>query len=472
MKNFIKVKIFFIVIIFFTLSCSNDNRTVARFGRHTISLDEFREAYLEVLKQPDKFDSRELRESFLDEMINRRLLAEQARNNGMAQDERLQLKIEAFQNKCLRDEHYQQVIAPKIHIDDGLVKKTYLFTREQRRVKHLFFRTKARADSAYKLLQQGAEFDELATMVFKDSSLAHSGGDLGWVHFDQMEYDMATTAFTLQLNKISPPVRSSYGYHILKVVDWKKDPFVTAEEFQRNYQNTQKLLESKIGEKIAYQYIDEMMGRTKIQVRSDAIKFVGEKLYRLMSESMKDLPERNSPHLLPNELQTVEADLWKMRNEPMIFIDGEKITIGQFISHLPYLPRTAFQKSYKTVLDFAIRDFKLTQQAKQLGFEHSETVLMKTSLFEENLIQLKLRKQIIDNIQVTDREIEQKYEALATGKKISVPFKDYRDVLARQISTEKKTTEVSNFVNKLKQGITIEKNVQLIHEYFESIPGT
>jgi len=456
----------------FIIDCSkNDNPIVARLGQHTISLTEFREAYLDVLKQPDKNDSKKLRESFLDEMINRRLLADQARKNGIAEDERLQFKIEAYKNKWLRDEHYQQVIAPKIHINDALVKKTYLLTREQRRVKHLFFETKARADSAYEILQQGVTFDELAKMIFKDSSLARSGGDLGWVQFDQMEYDLATTAFTLQLNKISPPVRSTYGYHLLKIVDWKKDPFIAEEEFQRDYQNTHKLLESKIGEKIAYEYIDEMMSRTKIQVRSDAVKFVGDKLNKLISESMKNLPERNLSHLMPGEMETIEAGLWEMRNEPMIFIDGETVTIGQFISHLPYIPQSAFQKSYKTVLDFAIRDFNLIQQAKNIGLEQSKTVLMKTNLFEEYLVQLKLRKKIIDNIQVTDSEIEQKYRALTEGKKINFPFKDYREVLARQIVNEKKTTAVSYFIRKLKQDLTIEKNVGLIHEYYKSISG-
>ncbi|MFQ6009071.1 MAG: peptidylprolyl isomerase, partial [Candidatus Zixiibacteriota bacterium] len=148
---------------------------------------------------------------FLKILIDYRLLAAKAKEIGLDQDEHIQLKVDAYRNKCLRDAHYEKVIAPKIEYDEQDVKEAYRFWREQRRVKHLFFPEKAQADSAYRLLLAHPErFDMLAEAVFDDTTLANSGGDLGWVYWEQMEYDMGQAAFRLPLNQISQPLRSTF----------------------------------------------------------------------------------------------------------------------------------------------------------------------------------------------------------------------------------------------------------------------
>ncbi len=459
----------FLILLLLTSACTKkQNPIVAQFGDHSITLDEFRIAYLEVLKQPRVFDSKETRELFLDELINRKLLADAARLEKLDTNEKLQYQVEAYQNKCLRDEHYQRIIVPKVKVGDELLEQTFLFTQEQRRIKHLFFETKAQSDSAYSLLEQGkASFDQLAKIIFKDTTLANSGGDLGWVDWDQMEYDLANTAFHAQIDSISQPVRSTYGYHILKVVDWKKNPLVSKDDFQQQRDNTADLLKLKVGQKIAAEYIDRMMKQTKVEVRSDAIRFVGEKLQQLLAKQTADTSEIN---LTSEEIESIQASLWDMRNEPMIFIDDETITIGLFIAQLFYIPRSALKKSFKTVLDFAIRDFKLTQEARAMGLENkSETVQMKTALFEEYRLQIMFRKKLIDDIQITEDDIKKEFDELNVSRKINASLDEYREVIERNLLTDRKATEVPNYIRKLREGLTIQTNVQVIHDYYAGV---
>lgn len=462
------LRLSFLILLLMTPYCSQkQNPIIARFGNHTITLNEFRIAYLETLKQPKVFDSRETRERFLDELINRKLLAEAAGQEKLDADERLHYQVEAYKNKCLRDEHYQQIIEPKVDFNEDLLKQTYIFSREQRRIKHLFFENKVPADSAYNwLLYDKVSFDELAKIVFKDSALANSGGDLGWVDWDQMEFDLANVAFKSDLNSISKPVRSTYGYHVVKVVDWKKNPLISENEYQQNRENTSHLLKLKMGEKIAFEYIEQMMNETKIQVRSDAVRFVGEKLTQFLNRSSADTTVNME------EIESIQSSLWDMRHEPIFFIDNKTITIGQFVANLVYVPRSALKKSFKTVLDYSIRDFKLTQQATEMELEKkSETVQIKTRLFEEYRLQIMLRKKIIDSIKVTDEDIRQAYQELTSNNDTSIPFEEYRDVLARNILRDKTATEVPKFIGKLREGLTIQKNVGLIHAYYDSIPN-
>ena len=126
-------------LLLFTSHCTNDTKIIARIGGQQITLEEFKTAYLELIKQSNKFDSPVLREKFLDELINRKLLAKQAREDGLSESEKYISKVEGYKNKQLRDAHFKYVIEPKIKIDSNEVRQAYAFTQQRRKIKHLFF---------------------------------------------------------------------------------------------------------------------------------------------------------------------------------------------------------------------------------------------------------------------------------------------------------------------------------------------
>jgi len=65
-------------------------------------------------------------------------------------------------------------------------------------------------------LKKGADFAELAKKKSKDPG-ASDGGDLGFFTKDQMVPEFSAVAFTLEPGKISDPVKSQFGWHIIKV---------------------------------------------------------------------------------------------------------------------------------------------------------------------------------------------------------------------------------------------------------------
>jgi len=466
-----KYVIYFIICFVPIMRCTKkESYIVARFGDHTITMDEFRTAYLQVLKQPTKFDSPKLRVSILDELINRRLLADEARTLKLDNDERFQLKLETYLNKCLREAHYEYVIEPKVQIEDSLLREIYQYTREQRKVKHLFFAFKEQADSAYTLLQQGVSFDELAMMTFADSLLAHSGGDLGWVQWDQLDYALAMQAFRQEVNTYSQPVKSEHGYHILKIENNKKELFVTEDDYQLQRDKILHLVKSKMGDQFANEYIDQMMQSLDIQVRTQELEVVGKTLYQFVNRQTGDSTKLPQDSLYFNEAGTIENDLWEIRDRPLFLVNGQSFTVGQFISNIPYMPSGILRKSLKTVLDYSIRDFQLTEEAKKLGLDNkSQTVHVKTKIFEEYLLQMMLRKKIIDDIVVTDDEIKATYEKLTASKENVKPYTNFKDELTSVVRREKRTTEVPNFINKLRTGLDIKKNTDIVHAYYDSL---
>ncbi|HKS07826.1 MAG TPA: peptidylprolyl isomerase [Gemmatimonadaceae bacterium] len=78
-------------------------------------------------------------------------------------------------------------------------------------------RAKAVADSLILLMNAGADFDSLARKISADSVSAAQGGDVGWFRRGKMTKAFEDMAFSLPIERISPPVLTEYGYHIIRV---------------------------------------------------------------------------------------------------------------------------------------------------------------------------------------------------------------------------------------------------------------
>jgi peptidyl-prolyl cis-trans isomerase C len=67
----------------------------------------------------------------------------------------------------------------------------------------------------------GEDFNELAKELSEEPGANESGGDLGYFPKDRMVKEFSTAAFTLQINEISAPVKTQFGWHVIKVNDKK-----------------------------------------------------------------------------------------------------------------------------------------------------------------------------------------------------------------------------------------------------------
>lgn len=74
---------------------------------------------------------------------------------------------------------------------------------------------KAKIDSIYQVLKNGAEFADVARRESEDPGSARNGGSLGWFGSGQMVAEFDSTAFALSDGEISEPFKTAYGYHII-----------------------------------------------------------------------------------------------------------------------------------------------------------------------------------------------------------------------------------------------------------------
>ncbi len=94
---------------------------------------------------------------------------------------------------------------------------------EEVHARHILVATLADAQAARdRIVNKGEDFATVAKEVSTDTSTKDKGGDLGWFPKDQMVKEFSDVAFSLQVNEISQPVQTTYGYHIIQVLE--KDP--------------------------------------------------------------------------------------------------------------------------------------------------------------------------------------------------------------------------------------------------------
>lgn len=459
--------LFFLPLLF--LACSKKDPVVATIGKNRITLEEYKAAYIEVLKQPNVFDSKDLHEKFLDEMIERRLLANDAKTLGMDKDERFTYRVAANRDKNMREVHYQQVIKPKISFAESDVEKTYAWMNEERHIRHLFSETQAGADSLHQWLQQGAKWEDLARLAFSDTRLAENGGDLGWVSWEQMEYDLAMTAFTLPLKVYSQPVASSYGWHILQVVDWRKTPLLSETDYLYKRRNARAILENKLGDKLALAYIRDMMKNKKIQVYPKTLQRVGAALGSLLQRTPSTADQMRVEQLSENEMGRIETSLWDLRNEPLAMLDDEALTVAQFVAALNYVPYHGVHKSMKTALDYVLRDRALTQEARKMGLDRDPQVRIKTALFAENKMQLARRLSLLADVTVDDTELYTYFEKHIKNSMPNISFAEIREEIRTDALREKRASIMQAHMDSLRQGVKIVKNSTPIHAWYESV---
>ncbi len=118
-----------------------------------------------------------------------------------------------------------QVVSP-VQVADGEVRQYYdahpdEFKRpEQVRASHILVQSEDEAKRIDALAKApGADFAALAKQYSTDTVSKDKGGDLGYFARDQMVKEFADTAFSLRSGDISNPVKSQFGWHIIKVVD-------------------------------------------------------------------------------------------------------------------------------------------------------------------------------------------------------------------------------------------------------------
>lgn len=194
--------------------------------------------YLQLRQQqvgplPDKDKEKQI---VMDELIEKMLLAQHAVSTKLDQEPevsslmkrvREEILVQAVKRKLLRDNPITEDDVKKRFEQE--VEATH---KTEYKVRHILVKEEAEARDILTQLEKGAKFDKLARDKSIDAQSGQSGGELGWVNQGMVVPEFFNAVMAMKKGAVSAePVKSDFGWHIIKVEDTRALKIPAFEEF-------------------------------------------------------------------------------------------------------------------------------------------------------------------------------------------------------------------------------------------------
>ncbi len=196
------------------------NPVLAKVNGTEIRQSDMAVAEEELGPSLEKMDPSTKKENLLAFLIDMKIVAKAAEDKKVEDSAEFKKRLAFARNRLLMDSLLAN--EGKAATTDAAMKKVYddaakQITGEQEvHARHILVATEEEAKAIEDELKKGADFAELAKKKSKDPG-ASDGGDLGFFTKDQMVPEFSAVAFALDPGKISDPVKSQFGWHIIKV---------------------------------------------------------------------------------------------------------------------------------------------------------------------------------------------------------------------------------------------------------------
>lgn len=221
------------------------------------------------------FEGPEGKGKFLDEMIKKELLYQEASKRGLDKDPEYLRKLEEFKKLTLIGQLLEKEIEAKAKVTDQDVKDYYekhkdeLSAISQIRASHILLKTEEEAKKIIARVKKGEDFAAIAKKSSIDPGSAQNGGDIGYFSSGQMVPEFESAAAKLKVGEVSSdPVKTKFGYHVIKVTDKKQGKPVEFEKiknvlFQRISAERQK--------EFFDSYIENLKKTFKVEINKEAV---------------------------------------------------------------------------------------------------------------------------------------------------------------------------------------------------------
>lgn len=264
-----------LAIIFLSATLLTTNalaaKVVATYVGGDVTEEQVMEQFKQVLSmQPEnsgkKFSELEknVQELLVKGYINSKLLEKEADKLKLRDSEEFKAKMKVVENQMVQQELVERQIKDKI--TDKMVDEEYKKMvdeskgKEEVKTSHILVDTEDKAKEIKKKLNKGANFADLVKEFSKDEGSKTNGGEIGYVTKGQLVAEYEEKAFTMKKNEVSEPVKTQFGWHIIKMLDKRQVQVPTKEQADQFIRN-------KLSKEIVEQYFNELAEKAKIELK-------------------------------------------------------------------------------------------------------------------------------------------------------------------------------------------------------------
>jgi len=201
--------------------------------------------------------------ALLDRIVDSKLVVADGRKNKITDDAAFKKRMAFVEDQVLQDFWLQREIAKRVTPEkmqqryQERLKSTP--AEEEVHARHILVSTEDEAKALIAELKKGANFDKLAKEKSTDKASGAEGGDLGWFKKSDMVKEFADAAFSLKKGDLTDtPVKTQFGYHVIKLEDRRQAPPPTFEELSDQ-------IREELARETVTQIIDQLRAGAKIE---------------------------------------------------------------------------------------------------------------------------------------------------------------------------------------------------------------
>jgi len=205
----------------------NKGEVIATVGGQTITAEEYKEE-MALLPPVYRAMASSNQQQFIDSLINKRLLLQEAKKRRLENNENVKKLLEKAKDEIMIQELIGIEITDKIKMADAEIEKYYQQNKDKyvepakTRASHILVDSEVMAQKVLSDLRGGADFATEAKEYSLDIPTKDRGGDTGYFAKGALLPEFEEACDKLKVGETSGVVKTGLGYHVVKVTDRKE----------------------------------------------------------------------------------------------------------------------------------------------------------------------------------------------------------------------------------------------------------
>ena len=230
------------------------------------------------------------KDEYLEELINNTLLYQEAVRQGLDKDNDVLRVIEEAKKKIIIARLLEDKVDRTIEVTDEDVKAYYdahkdeYMTPEVMRASHILVPTRSAAELIVDELAKGEKFDDLARAKSIDPT-AQKAGDVGYFPKGQLMPEWDNACSKLKVGQTSGVVRTSLGYHIIKLTD-RRSP--QSRPIDQVADNIKAKVSAQKRQSLFDELLDKLRKKTPVEINKRALSASGNVAEKALETKKED----------------------------------------------------------------------------------------------------------------------------------------------------------------------------------------
>jgi predicted transcriptional regulator len=401
---------------------------LAKVGAQTITAEEFLSRYelTPGLQRHNPGKTEERKAEFLFTLIAEKLLAQQARAEGLDRDTSLLRAVHGVERLFVRDELYRKEVRDKVTLSETEIDQAMTMGQQDCKVYFLFAATKETADSLMAVIQRGKPLESFAASA--GPRMTWDGPDSAMTRWGDADERMEAAVYGLKLGQTSRPVHLDDGYYIVKLMGKSITVFQGEQQKKSLRERVVQILRKRKEQKRMFDFIASALKSTRVEIKAKATKNAIIGLFDAYKAALPaGLPQADTTKFILTR-DIIDAVLSKNREDAgkpyVVFQQGEwslatvleKMRSAGLAIERPTLSRVRF--AYEQRLHDLIDQENLTQIGYQRQLQHTSAVQNELGPWRDWYLAQLYKNTIEDTLSASQQEVENekwrmRYDSLA-----------------------------------------------------------